>query len=257
MLKGIDISHYQKLMDLSSYDFVIIKASEGNGYKDPMLDAHYNNRQGKLYGFYHYARPDRGNSAVEEADWFLSLVGHHQGNCIYALDWEGNSLYYGVEWVQTWMRRVYEKTGVRPLFYSSSSEIMTGKYASIAAENYGLWVAHWNAKKPDFKDFPVWALWQYQGDPLDKDYFNGDETAWYKYCGKSEVPNITNSVKLPSLNIGDTVRVISRKDFNDVENDLWVLNSNFKVMQISGDRIVIGDGRNVTGAWHRSTVRKV
>mgnify|MGYP002096341206 FL=1 len=106
MLSGIDISNHQAPMDYGDVDFVIMKASEGKSYKDARLDQHYNNVGNKLYGFYHYARPDTGNTPEEEADWFLSLVEHHAGKCIFALDWEGKSLNnYRSDWALSWLRR--------------------------------------------------------------------------------------------------------------------------------------------------------
>ena len=60
MLNGVDISNHQVTVP-EGYDFYIIKASEGNGFKDGRLDSHYNtlvSRGVKNYGFYHYARPD-------------------------------------------------------------------------------------------------------------------------------------------------------------------------------------------------------
>ena len=40
MLNGVDISSYQNKVAYNSYDFVLIKASEGNNWKDPGLDRH-------------------------------------------------------------------------------------------------------------------------------------------------------------------------------------------------------------------------
>ena len=69
-------------------------------------------------------------------------------------------------------------------------------------------------------------------------------------------------MKLPKLRpqklkIGDTIRVRTRMDYNNVKNDAWVLDSNFKVMGINDDRIVIGNGIGITGAWRRDSIRKV
>lgn len=257
MLLGIDISHYQTNVNYGAYDFIIMKASEGVGYKDPMLDDHYNNIHGstdgrpdpnKLYGFYHYARPETGNTAEAEADYFLSLVGHHAGNAIFALDWEGNSLACSTSWALAWMRRVYQKTGVRPVIYLSASELNSGKYADIAAENYGLWVAHWKAQNPKVTSFYTWALWQYEGDPLDKNYFNGDSNTWNAYAGRGfvEVPIIPEDIK-----VGSKVRVITRIDYNGIRNAEWVLGKTFEVMSIKGDRVVIGQNGQLTGVWHK------
>lgn len=190
MLKGIDISNYQADTP-SGYDFYIIKASEGVGWKDPKLDSHFNKvkTMTDLYGFYHYARPDLGNTPEQEADYFLSLVGHHAGKAIFALDWEGKSLNYSTDWALKWLNRVYEKTGVKPVLYTSGSQVWSGKYKNIAGADYGLWIAQWGVSEPQLgSGWKVWALWQYQGAPLDKDYFNGNRDTWFKYCGSKKTP---------------------------------------------------------------------
>lgn len=189
MLRGIDISEFQANFDPKAQDFVIMKASEGRSRKDRMLDRHYDRLHGardgkpdpmKLYGFYHYARPERGNSPVDEAEFFLSLVRHHRGHAIFALDWEGAALNFGPAWPLTWLRRVYEKTGVRPLIYMPASA--TGRYAAIARENFGLWVAHWHVRRPAVAGWPFWAIWQTDADGVDHDLFNGDRTMWRRYA---------------------------------------------------------------------------
>ncbi len=187
MLKGCDLSKWNPVTP-SGYDFYLIKASEGNGYKDSALDTHFNavKSAGKLYGFYHYARPDLGNTPEAEADWFLSLVGQHAGNAIFALDYEGDSLSYGQEWALRWLQRVYEKTGVRPVFYCSSSALPM--FEKIGKENFGLWVANWNVESPKIEPWSVFAFWQYTNRPIDQDYFNGTIEQYKKYCKSDKKP---------------------------------------------------------------------
>ncbi len=187
MLKGCDLSKWNPVTP-SGYDFYLIKASEGNGYKDSALDTHFNavKSAGKLYGFYHYARPDLGNTPEADADWFLSLVGQHAGNAIFALDYEGDSLSYGQEWALRWLQRVYEKTGVRPVFYCSSSALPM--FEKIGKENFGLWVANWNVESPKIEPWSVFAFWQYTNRPIDQDYFNGTIEQYKKYCKSDKKP---------------------------------------------------------------------
>lgn len=187
MLKGCDLSKWNPETP-SGYDFYLIKASEGYGYKDSALDSHFNavKSTGKLYGFYHYARPDLGNTPEAEADWFLSLVGQHAGNAIFALDYEGDSLSSGQEWALRWLQRVYEKTGVRPVFYCSSSAL--AMFEKIAKENFGLWVANWNVESPKIDPWSVFAFWQYTNRPIDQDYFNGTIEQYKKYCKSDKKP---------------------------------------------------------------------
>ena len=185
MLLGCDISHHNAVnkMDYKRYDFYIIKATEGATYVDPLYKTHLAHIQlyGKLYGFYHFARPDL-NSAEEEASNFVEQVGKYAGYCIYALDWEEKALSYPITWALKWLDTVYALTGVRPLIYCPAS--YCHKLRPIYNANYGLWVAQWNRtiKKPRTGVYPFHAIWQYTNIPIDQDYFNGDVKQWKAYC---------------------------------------------------------------------------
>ena len=261
MLKGIDVSGWQESSPPAG-DFVIIKASEGVGFKSDGLDRHYDfyhgSNDGKpdenlFYGFYHYARPDLGNSPEDEAQWFLDLVGHHAGYCIFALDWEGAALDYPEEWALRWLEYVYAKTGVKPLFYCSASVENTGKYNTIMSKDYGLWVADYRGRGvPEVKNWPFYAMWQFTSVPHDQNYFNGNRNQFKAYCGASN-----QSVENSKIEIGDFVKVETAIDYNGVENASWVLNATFSVMQISGDRVVIGRNGVITGAWRISDLYKM
>lgn len=221
MLKGVDLSNYQASTP-AGFDFYILKASEGVGFKDARLDEHYNAAAAmdKPYGFYHYARPDLGNTPEAEADYFLSLVGHHAQKCIFALDWEGASLNYSASWALAWLNSVYQKTGVRPLFYCSTGFLNGGKYADIAAANYGLWVAQYNDKltlSPS-SGWNVWAIWQntdnINGLHIDGNIFNGTRETWNMYAGaQAELkPQPTETKKeLKKEKAGSVYRFYNRK----------------------------------------------
>ena len=206
MLKGIDISHWQKGIDLGAIDvdFVIIKATEGNGYTDEMCDTFYQKAKslGKKLGVYHFARPDLGNTAEEEADWFIKeTLGYHK-EAMLVLDWESGDL-TNVAWAKAWLDRVYSKTGVKPVIYMSASVMHSADWSSVVKADYGLWVANYGtndgtAQESVFDRYPLkywsfYALWQYTSKGrlngyngnLDLNYFSGDGTAWDKYAGGS------------------------------------------------------------------------
>ena len=77
MLKGIDVSHHNSYqykrgaIDFSKHDFIIVKATEGKSYVDPMYETYISDITSlqKPYGIYHYARPEN-NSAKDEAKHF-------------------------------------------------------------------------------------------------------------------------------------------------------------------------------------------
>ena len=206
MLKGIDISHHQKGIDLGAIDtdFVICKATEGNGYTDEMCDTFYQKAKslGKKLGVYHFARPDLGNTPEAEADWFIKeTLGYHK-EAMLILDWESGDL-TNVNWAKAWLDRVYEKTGVKPIIYMSGSVMSSADWSSVVNADYGLWVANYGtndgtAQTSVFDRYPLkywsfYALWQYTSvgrlngynGNLDLNYFSGDSSAWDKYAGGS------------------------------------------------------------------------
>lgn len=204
MLKGIDISKWQAGIDLTKIDtdFVICKATEGVGYTDPYCDLYYQEarRLNKKVGIYHFARPDLGNTAEAEADYFVKETLGYQKEAILILDWESGNL-GNITWAQAWLDQVYQKTGVKPLIYMSASVMRNYDWSSVVKDNYGLWVANYGvnnglANDGVFNTYPLkywsfYALWQYTSvgrlsgynENLDLNYFNGDRTAWDKYAG--------------------------------------------------------------------------
>lgn len=193
MLKGIDISSYNGTsFNAECWDFYIIKATEGMTYYNPYCDRQYDMIHGssdgrpdknKLYGFYHYARPEN-NTPEEEAKWFLSKVGHHAGNCIYALDWEGTAEAYGIDWALRWLEYVYKQTGVKPLFYANENYVTRHHnfMQKLLQGDYGLWIAKYSSRKPNTGVYPFYAMWQYTSKPQDTNWFNGSKETFRKYC---------------------------------------------------------------------------
>lgn len=210
MLRGIDISMWQPVgTSDQAADFVIVKATEGNGYTDPSCDAHYQRAKsaGKLLGVYHFARPDLGNTAESEADWFVSQIEGYIGEAILVLDWEVQQ--WRTDWAKAWLDRVYTKTGVRPLIYMSASPCNSYDWSAVVAADYGLWIAGYpaqynvpNPPEPAEGEMPfgtgawngLWAIWQYSSSAgtLDRDVANMDRDAWMAYAAKNgEVPQPT------------------------------------------------------------------
>lgn len=186
MIKGIDISHWNipSRIDYDEPEFIIMKASEGSHYADPLMINHAGNavKRGKAIGFYHYARPEL-NNPKDEAENFLRQLHGFIGRSILALDWEGKALTHPIEWAREWCDYITDKTGTRPLFYCQYS--YTDKINLIREGNYGLWIARYNkdltVKTMKAKDGKPWAIWQHTSVPLDRDIFNGSLKQFIKY----------------------------------------------------------------------------
>lgn len=196
MLNGIDISHHNFNMrnpqDLNAVDFVIMKATEGTRFRDNKMPIYYNILDSeRLYGFYHFARPDLGNDPEAEALHFLSYVRKYLSNrSVLALDVEAGALKVPNldAWCSVWAQVVDVETGILPMIYISTAE--TKKFPATAALGCGLWAAKWGPKptKKQLEPWHFWALWQYTSNGIfsgvrcDLDYFNGTREQYMKYC---------------------------------------------------------------------------
>lgn len=185
MLNGCDLSNnnkknYKRAILLN--DFVIIKASEGRTYKDAWMNiiAEYARKRGKMIGFYHFARPENGNTYKQEADNFIAQVKPYIGEAVLVLDYEGSAHKCGQDWAVNWINYVKAKTGVLPMFYTS--EAYLPNYNKVADTGAGLWVAKYSKTKPFVSPWKFWAVWQHTDTPWDKDKFNGTRAAWKKYA---------------------------------------------------------------------------
>ena len=153
-MNGIDISNYQKGLNLASVpcDFVIVKATEGTYMVQDTCDPWVQEakRLGKKWGFYHFAG---GGDAIAEADFFVKNCANYFGEGIPVLDYEmyGRK---GTAWVKRFLDRVYEKTKVRCMVYTSRSVLTEENWGAIAP-NHALWVAQ----------YPNYNHTGYQSDP--------------------------------------------------------------------------------------------
>lgn len=160
-LNGIDVASYQSTIDpskLTTTDFVIVKFTQGTHYLNPYADRQYSGAKaaGKLLGAYHYAE---GRDAKAEAQYFVRSLGNRVGECILALDWEGNqNIKFGtgqdVAWCLAWLNEVYRLTGVRPFIYMSKSVCRAYNWSPVAGQ-YPLWCAQYGSN----------AATDYQGNP--------------------------------------------------------------------------------------------
>ena len=264
-LNGIDISDYQAnsaVMD--AYDFVIIKASEGINWHAKRFYQHTERAvsTGKLIGFYHYGRPETGNSASREAQSFLNFVSPYIGKAVLALDIEQGAFRYArwPQWCKEWLDYVYSKTGVRPLLYIQGSECQKVKF--IYDANYGIWAA----SSPSYYKGMSIAIQQNVYGNLDHDTFNGDKAAWLKYANpsgsasKPATPVKQNTAPAkPATNtgfhVGDTVIPTVLKDVHGTKLTQW--DKQYTITAINGNNLTLSARGQVWAVLPSGNVRKV
>lgn len=167
MIVGNDISKYQGDVNYDIYknnsNFVIIKTSEGTGFTDPKFTRNQSEarRVGLPLGYYHFARPDLGNSAEKEAEWFLKALGEVREEEILCLDyepkkWNGDE----VGWCKRFLDYIAEKLGgYKCLIYLNQSQTQGLNWKPIVDAGYNLWIAAYtyDPKKNIYKI----GVWQY------------------------------------------------------------------------------------------------
>lgn len=216
-MNGIDISSYQSGIDLTVVpcDFVIIKATQGTGYVNPDCDRAYQQakRAGKLRGTYHYVG---GGNAVAEADYYVNNIKGYIKDGLLAIDWEAeqNGAWGNEAYLEQLVRRVIERTGVKPLIYS-----MASRYAQVAAVakklDCGLWIAEYADMNPTGYQAHPWregaygcAIRQYAstgrlngwGGDLDLNIAYMTREQWAKYVnpGGKPAPAPANPAPAPA-----------------------------------------------------------
>ena len=200
MYLGHDVSQYQGNINFDVFknntNFVIVKATEGNGYMDPRFRRNQSEarRVNLPLGYYHFARPDLGNSPLTEADYFLTTIGQPKQGEIFVLDYEcPNQTPAHVDWCKKWLDRVYSKITVRPFIYLNQSQVQKFNWKPVVDANYALWIAAYTFD-PNNNEFitgawPIAAMQQWtdkQQVPgivgnVDGNVFFGDAVAFKKY----------------------------------------------------------------------------
>lgn len=265
IMNGIDISNWQKDLDLKKidYDFVIVKATEGLNFVDKYCDGFIQTAKAmnKKFGFYHFARPT--NSAIAEAEFFVTNCRSYFGEGIPVLDWEAENK-NDVQWALRWLNRVQDLTGVKPMIYMSESVVNAYNWSSVVAADYGLWVAKYRDTKPDYnydmsaagnmpkvKWWPFYAMWQwtsvgrldgYSGS-LDCDVFYGAPQIWDAYVRSGPInPEDPDPEPVPD----DVEKLKKQIAALEEENDsLWDAVSELKKRIDTAINALKGEANNV------------
>lgn len=176
MIKGLDLSQYQKGLKISSvknagYDFVILRGGY-TGYgqnrtkqKDPCFDDFYAQAKavGMPVGVYWYSCANDAASGRAEAEFLYK-------NCLKGKQFE-YPIFIDVEEVRWQMKdrkgvtdgiiafcKELERCGFYPGIYSSTSWY-SNQIDTARLDKYSKWVAAWRSSKPSF-NFSHFDIWQ-------------------------------------------------------------------------------------------------
>jgi lysozyme len=216
---GIDVSYWEagiawkKVRGHGIY-FMFAKATEGEGYVDPTFDDNWVGAKsvGILRGAYHFFHPNM--NPVKQADKFIEIVKamNDNGELPPVLDLEmtdNQPAQVIIERAKTWLDRVQQRLGKRPIIYSSpgflkSSFVVPGGGPPLWANEYPLWIAHYGVSQPSLpKGWLKWTFWQYSESgtvkginaAVDLNWFNGTVEELYQFAGSPPPTATTYIVK--------------------------------------------------------------
>ena len=205
MLRGIDVSSNQpaSICSMVEHDFAIVKMSGNpqshawdyvNPYAKQQADDAYR-KHGRV-GLYHFTW---GKDASEEASFFVEQVRNlgYVGKAMLVVDYEGEALSLGREWVKAFAATVERLAGYRPVIYASGSVIVSQQ---LVALGYPLWCANYSKGYDAIRGYNIdgcriysgcesSVLWQFTSQgyldgydgPLDLDVFYGED--WQQFTG--------------------------------------------------------------------------
>jgi lysozyme len=183
MLPGIDVSHYQGVIDwakvqAAGIQFAYLKATEGASFVDPQLAANVKGAAavGIPIGQYHVFVANGDDAQLK--NW-RDVSDHFPSQLPAWLDVEpGSVTEETIPILASFLAGAFELTDC---IYASPATIQ-GYLTGPLFQDHPLAVAHYGVPAPNFAPWPSWMFWQHssQGSvdgiegPVDLDWFNGD-----------------------------------------------------------------------------------
>lgn len=216
---GIDVSKWQAEIDwekakAAGAQFAIIRAGSIDNIAGACYEDFQFRRNAQLapplmpVGFYWYFRPN--HNPVKQAEFFLNLIHDQDWKLYPVVDVEEHGSLNKTSVasaVWSFLNRVYQQLNLRCMVYTSPG-FWNGRVArNTWAQEYPLWVAHWNTQTPTLpydwaehgKTYTFWQTHVGQDGPafgmgsngLDHDVYNGDYDQFaqeFNLCGPPPPP---------------------------------------------------------------------
>lgn len=190
--KGIDISQWQENINFTKVknngvEIVYIKATQGNDYIDPYFKRNYQNAKdvGFKIGVYHFLTARNIEEAIDEADFFCSVISNKKINCKLAMDFEsfGRLTKEQINEISlAFLERVEQNTGKELVIYSDTYNAKK-IFSEELAQKYPVWIAEYGVDKPNSNGkWNTWIGFQYTDkgrvdgitDFVDRDYYTSN-----------------------------------------------------------------------------------
>lgn len=239
---GIDVSNWQGYINYEEVksdgiNIVYIKSSQGNNIVDAYFKINYNNAKanGLQVGFYHFLTARNVEEAIEQANFFVSVISNTMPDCKLAMDFEqfGNLNVQEINNIsEAFLQRVGELTGKEVIIYSDASNAKN-VFSIELAKKYPLWIAEYGVEVPSNTNWKFWEGFQYTSEGtvngiqglVDRDKFTKDiflsETTQISETGNEENYNQDTTYIVQS---GNTLSQIAIK-YGTTVKELVMLNN--------------------------------
>lgn len=212
MKRGIDVSVFQsginwERVKASGVDFAMIKATQGRSEQNAALrlftDSFFIRNMigagkfGIRIGVYHYLTAQTVTEAIEEADYYLSVITPYKSavSMYAAVDVESKYLPADKSMltmiINAFCKRV-QRAGFTPMVYTNPN-YLKNRIGDISV--WPLWLALWRDKKfvPSKEDYPNIRIWQYGSESVDG--IGGKTDANYEIQEKTEKVKNEETIK--------------------------------------------------------------
>ena len=289
--RGIDVSYAQGNIDFDKISkeevtFAIIRSSYGwqSGQKDSKFDRNIKGFQSKKIpcGVYHYSYAKSTADALKEAKYCLSCMKGHTLELPVFYDLENSSTAQTGKRTCTDIAKTFcdyiSKAGYRAGIYMNPNWLENYVYKDELLGKYELWLAQWNVSQPSYNC----SFWQYKvgnsgavsgiNSDINLDYMlteteqdtdTAEDTEENTDKEKDENQNEEHSEgkndkqDQTEFQVGDTVKVIDPIDGDSGQKLTIYPNERYKVIEVSGDRVVIGINGKMIAAVDVKNLEKV
>lgn len=194
-VNGIDISNNNPDQDYSQYDFVFLKATEGETYQDATYSTRHAavRNAGKVCGAYLFYRT--ASTPAKHVEWFHSVAAIQPGDIV-ALDFENDGTWgqYSHQALagmatQTMQLLLAAYTQNRVVLYCNQDTYNNVIVPYNVGIGDGLWIA-----APSNRPTMDWVFWQYgqSGVDLDQGSFDSFDKLHVWVYTKGQMPPITS-----------------------------------------------------------------
>lgn len=268
IFKVADVSEHNNVTSFKNVDAVMIRCGYGFDNQDKKVIKHIElaKKEKKPFGFYFYSYACTLAESDLEKRWLIDFIKKYKPELPVTIDMEdadGYKVRHGNPNKETLTKiclnllNAVESAGYYAQLYCNV-DWWLNRLESPKLRKFDLWIASWGVSvKPDVSDAEY--MWQYTSsanvDGLGSRVDMSNAYVNYPQIIKAKGLNGWKK-KDTSLKVGDKVKV--KKAINyDTGKPFAVYYKNYDVLEIKGERVVIGIGKTVTSAIDIDNIEKL